>query len=136
MRVFLFIAAFMVASSVYAEDADRTAASKAAEEVGTQGIIYLGVAYICQDAIGASFYDLARERTVQAFSSLGPMDNPQAIRNSRDRAANIVDEQMKNFRREQKKLPARAAERCLQELQAAQRQLDLSISKFRIAARR
>ena len=136
MRVISFIAALMVASSVYAEGADRTAASDAAKEVVTQGIIYLSVAYVCQDAIGASFYDLVRERTVQAFTFLSPMDSPQAIRNSQDRAANIVDEQMEIIRREHKQAPATAAENCLETLQAAQRQLDLSLSKFKIAAHR
>ena len=136
MRFASFMVALLLASNVYAEDAHRVVAQKIAEDVKAQAIVYLGVGYICQDALGISFLNAANQIAVHAFTILGPMGSPQAVRDLRDRATSIVDEQLKIIRREQKKLPASAAEFCLEQSQEAQKELDLSLSKFRMATGR
>lgn len=132
MRVISFIAALAVASSVHAEKADETAA----KELITQAMDYLNIAYACQDAIGVSYFDLARERTVQAFVFLGAIGSPEAIRNSQVSAAKIVDESIEIIRRKSTEFSKAAAGKCLEELQAAQTRMDMSLLKFKIAARR
>ncbi|WP_336802457.1 hypothetical protein [Kaistia sp. MMO-174] len=121
MKVLHFLAALaVIATSATAEEA--TPVQRAAEKMFEDAFTYMGVAYICQDAIGAAYYHSARSIAEQVVR--------KAVKSDAD-AVVIVDDFDKRTRRENKKrAPAANYEKCMDTLMEAQTNSRVSRARF------
>ena len=125
---FLF-AALMVSFSMQsarANDATQKAAIDAAKTMMEDAYVYMGAAYLCEDALGSSYYYAARSAVEQAARLGGKSDADAII---------LADDFDKGIKRDApKKAPAANMQKCLDKLLETQTAFRVSRAKFEKAA--
>lgn len=115
----------LCAAPASASDETRSAAQKAARQMMEDAYVYLGAAYLCQDALGTSHYYAARS-AVEQTAVLGGKSQTDAIL--------IADDFDKKIRRDhKKKAPAVNDQKCLDSILATQTTLRVSQARFQQA---
>lgn len=109
-----------------AGEATKAAAIAAAKTMMEDGYVYMGVAYLCQDAIGSSYYYAARAAVEQA-ARLGGKSETDAII--------IADDFDKRIKKDApSKAPAENDTKCLDKLLSTQTAFRVSRARFEKAA--
>ncbi len=108
--------------SADANNATRKAAVNAAQQMVSDVFTYMGVAYICEDAIGIGHYYAARSAAENALRIGGKSDADAII---------AVDDFDKRIKREhKKKAPAANTQKCLDNLLKSQQDYKVSKARF------
>jgi hypothetical protein len=113
-------------SVALADAATQKAAEKAARQMLEDAFLYMGVAYLCQDAIGTSHYYAARIATEHA-ARLGGKSEADAVI--------IADDFDKRIKIDvPKKAPAGNLQKCMDKLLETQTAFRVSKARFEKAA--
>ncbi|PSS59848.1 hypothetical protein C6558_36100 [Ensifer sp. NM-2] len=124
-KILISLSVVLCAAPANANDDTRAAAQKAARQMMEDAFVYLGAAYLCQDALGTSHYYAARS-AVEQSAILGGKSQTDAVI--------IADDFDKKIRRDnQKKAPAANDQKCLDSILATQTSLRVSQARFKQA---
>ncbi len=113
-------------STSHADGGTRAAAVAAAEQMMEDAYLYMGVAYLCEDAIGSAHYHAARIAVEHAAKLGGKTDDDAVI---------LVDDLVKRVKVDvPKKAPAENASKCIDSLLERQTAFRVSQARFKKAA--
>ncbi|WP_457813964.1 hypothetical protein U8C43_26550 [Sinorhizobium meliloti] len=123
-KILVALGLVLCAAPANADANTRAAAQKASKQMMEDAFIYLGAAYLCQDALGTSHY--AARSAVEQTAMLGGKSQTDAVI--------IADDFDKRIRRDhQKKAPAENDQKCLDSILATQTALRVSQARFKQA---
>ncbi|WP_322886620.1 hypothetical protein U8C36_06730 [Sinorhizobium medicae] len=124
-KILVALGLVLCAAPADADANTRAAAQKAAKQMMEDAFVYLGAAYLCQDALGTSHYYAARS-AVEQTAILGGKSQTDAVI--------IADDFDKRIRRDhRKKAPAENDQKCLASILATQTALRVSQARFKQA---
>lgn len=124
-KILVALGLVLCAAPANADANTRAAAQKASKQMMEDAFIYLGAAYLCQDALGTSHYYAARS-AVEQTAILGGKSQTDAVI--------IADDFDKRIRRDhQKKAPAENDQKCLDGILVTQTALRVSQARFKQA---
>ncbi|MCH6203840.1 hypothetical protein L3V16_08285 [Brucella ciceri] len=116
------VALSIAASPAAATEATRKAAVDAAQQMVADVFTYMGVAYICEEALGSAHYYAARTAAENALRIGGKSDADAIIG---------VDDFDRRIKREhKKKAPAANTQKCLDNLLKSQQDYKVSKARF------